>query len=378
MEKKSNHQVNVVRITEILPHTNADSLELIHIGGYQVVVKKDQFKVGDLAVYVQPDSVVPQTEPFKFIWEPYQTDPAGVVPEKRRRITVRKFRKEWSEGLLLPITDFHDPYNVKLNILDFKEGEDVSDFLDITHYDPDREREATTGESISGPRLKYPKTLKGWFYFGLRLLGWKRFGTPLTQEVKFQVPTYDVEALKNYKNAFLPGEQVIVTEKIHGSNARYVFFDGEMYAGSRNLWKSPKSNCIWRKALKCNPWIEEWCRAHEGHTLYGEVTPTQEGFDYGVASGDVDFFLFDIRSPLGDWLDKSLTLQTGAPVPVLYAGPFDLDVIQKFVDGPSTVAGAKHVREGVVITPVKERHVTGLGRLQLKLVSNVFLDKDKK
>src|SRR6267142_7058471 len=105
MDKKSNHRANVVQIAEIKPHNNADTLAIIPVGEYQAVVKKDEFKVGDLAVYIQPDSVVPQTEPFKFIWENYE-GLDGVVPEKRRRITVRKFRGEWSEGLLLPISDF--------------------------------------------------------------------------------------------------------------------------------------------------------------------------------------------------------------------------------------------------------------------------------
>src|SRR5207253_2194699 len=63
--KKANHQANIVRLGEPRVHTNADSLELFDIGGYQVVVKKGQFASGDLAVYIQPDSVVPQTEPFK-------------------------------------------------------------------------------------------------------------------------------------------------------------------------------------------------------------------------------------------------------------------------------------------------------------------------
>src|ERR1017187_1076311 len=97
MEKKANHQANIVRVTEILPHNNADSLEIIPIGEYQVVSRKEQFKVGDLAVYIQPDSVVPQTEPFRFIWEPYTVvnDPTIPVLERRRRITVKKLRGEW-------------------------------------------------------------------------------------------------------------------------------------------------------------------------------------------------------------------------------------------------------------------------------------------
>jgi hypothetical protein len=47
----STHRVNVVRIEEILPHSNADTLGIVFIGGYQCVIKKDAYKVGDLALY---------------------------------------------------------------------------------------------------------------------------------------------------------------------------------------------------------------------------------------------------------------------------------------------------------------------------------------
>jgi hypothetical protein len=63
-------------------------------------------------------------------------------------------------------------------------------------------------------------------------------------------------------------------------------------------------------------------------------------------------------------------------VPVLYEGPFDADALKKLVDGDSMVPGAKNIREGLVVVPLVPRHVPGLGRLQLKIVSNKFLEKD--
>ena len=101
----STHRVNVVRIEEILPHPNADTLGIIYIGGYQCVVKKDDYKAGDLAIYIQPDTIVPVMDQFKFLWADREFAD-GTVPERLRRITVRRFRKEWSEGLLLPLSDF--------------------------------------------------------------------------------------------------------------------------------------------------------------------------------------------------------------------------------------------------------------------------------
>jgi hypothetical protein len=63
-------------------------------------------------------------------------------------------------------------------------------------------------------------------------------------------------------------------------------------------------------------------------------------------------------------------------VPTLYEGPYK-DIPWGLVDGKSVVDG-KTMREGIVIRPLKERHVRGLGRLILKVVSNPFLEKDNK
>lgn len=388
-EKKSNHRANVVRIDEILPHNNADSLSLVHIGGYQAVIRKGQFAIDDLAVYVQPDSVVPMTDAFRFIWEGHVCLD-GTVPEKRRRITVRKFRGEWSEGLLLPISDFPELFvtlsESKPGARLVEEGEDVSDLLGITHYDPDAGTESTKGTQANAPKRKFrrPKTIRGWFRFLLSYLTGKH--KQHTMDVPFTVPTYDVEAYKNHLDVFERFEPVVVTEKIHGSNARFLFLEGVMYAGSRTQWKAADSNCVWRKALAQMPWIEDWCRAHEGYALYGEVTPTQKNFNYGCDKGEVKFFLFDVYNPEGKYVPYSEMGDYGFNddvfsdllVPVLYYGPFVPEEILKLVDGPSQVPGATHMREGIVIKSVKERHVRGLGRTQLKLVSNAFLERDSK
>lgn len=379
--KKANHQANIVRLGEPRVHTNADSLELFDIGSYQIVTKKGNFKAGDLAVYILPDSVVPQTEPFKFIWETY-VGLNGTVPEKRRRITVKRLRKEYSEGLLMPLSEVL-PNGVNCDPCDV-EGFDVSDLLSITHYDPDAGKEkAEDAETFKKQRSKYPRSLKGWWYYILHLLGIYTSGgnhNGFDNEDGTDMPMYDVEAYKHYAGTFKEGEMVEVTEKIHGSNARFVFKDDHMYAGSRTQWKAVTANCIWRKVLEAQPWIEEWCRANPGYGLYGEVTPTQgEKFEYG--SKEPQLFTFDIRTPEGTWvsLDADKYLFAGPKVkwvPVLYTGPFNWEAIRLLVDGQTTVPGAKGIREGIVIRPFKERHVRGLGRLILKIVSNAYLEKD--
>lgn len=400
MEKKANHQAKVVRIESIRVHTNADTLELVDIPDtdYQVVVKKGEFKVGDLGVYIQPDSIVPQTEPFRFIWEG-QIGIDGVVPEKRRRITVRKFRKEYSEGLLLPLSAFSEGegtlfrYEGEIYNEDFiplvEAGTDVSEFLNITHYNPPEPI-----ENFNGPQPKpykwMPKSIRGWFFYLLRLIGLdpeKRVGGRPAPGPKNNPQVYDVESIRNYKHAFVDGEEVVATEKIHGSNARFQFSDGKMFAGSHYQWKHPDAKCIWNEALKQLPWIEEWCRANENYTLYGEVTPTQDGYRYGTTGDEVKFFIFDIMKPDGKFIEVGEPFPDTADynyaykfwVPYVYHGPFDIAKLKEIANEKKTsVPDADNPREGIVIQPVNARTVRGIGRLKLKLVSNVFLEKDNK
>ena len=115
--------------------------------------------------------------------------------------------------------------------------------------------------------------------------------------------------------------------------------------------------------------------------LYGEVTPRQKGFKY--ASEQARFWLFDIRNPAGQWLDADDILYLTLPqnidmVPLLYHGGYDKAIIDLLVDGSTTVKGASHIREGIVIKTTKDRYRRGVGRAQLKIVSNVFLDMDGK
>ena len=391
------HKVLVVRITDIEKHPNADTLGIVRVGGYQVIVKLNDFTPGDLAVYVPPDSVVPQEEPYAFLWADKEF-PDGLVPEKYRRITVRRFRKEWSEGLLMPVKVRELPgspdgslcyayvvqrgtdLNGRQKMI--AEGDDVAEFLGITHYDPP-EPEAPA-QTHNYERGVWPRSLKGWWYFIIYKLGFNvngPTGGDNERAPKSFPPVYDVENLKNFPNVFEPGEPVLVTEKIHGSNARYTYQNGKMCAGSRKLWKSAKSRCIWRRVLEVHPWIEQWCREHEGHTLYCEVVPTQKGFNYGYSAENPGCFVFDVHLPVTErWgiPNEAYGISPDKMVPHLFAGSFDLNQIKPLVDGQSQVPGANHIREGCVIRALNDRPVRGLGRAQLKLVSNKFLEKDNK
>ena len=279
------------------------------------------------------------------------------------------------------------------------EGHDLADVLGITHYNPPEPVDDGTTEQ---PRVR-SKTLKGFIYRLLRRLTHGRWPANYTESEKvvdsFR-PEYDVEAFKKFPRALEEGEEVLITEKIHGSNARYTFQDGRMYVGTRKTWKLPESDNVWTRVLKEFPAIEEFCRTHPGYTVYGEVVPTQKGYDYGFTSQHPGFFAFDFMQPNGsfanlldipaemanperDW-NKEHSYNQIPKVPVLFRGGFNLEAAKALAEGPSTVKGnsapgLRHLREGCVVRPVNvDRYIRGLGRVHLKIVSNAFLEKDNK
>lgn len=54
----SSFQVTAERLT-IVPHPDADRLELAEVGLYRAVVGKGQFRSGDYAVYIPEQAVLP-------------------------------------------------------------------------------------------------------------------------------------------------------------------------------------------------------------------------------------------------------------------------------------------------------------------------------
>lgn len=63
-------------------------------------------------------------------------------------------------------------------------------------------------------------------------------------------------------------------------------------------------------------------------------------------------------------------------VPVVASDrPFELDTILAMAEGPSLIAGADHVREGVVVKPMTERTDPTVGRVNLKVVGNGYFER---
>ena len=337
----STHAVNVIRIPEVTKHPMADTLGMVKIGGYTCVIKLGSFLEGDLAVYIEPDYVVPEGRPeFAFLGE-------------HRRIKARKFRGVYSHGLLIAA----EP--------DMHEGDNVMERLGITRYEPVLE-----GDADEVPHA----SLSGLSAYDVE--NWRSTAKGVTPRA--------------WRDLFVPGEEVIVTEKIHGEAARFAWREGRMWISSRNRWKLLDSATSWARALRDNPWLTHWCREHEDSVLFGEVHGHVKGFDYGVPKGKIGFRAFD-RKIFGVWQDArdffghytdakdlptarpGVTLGANFLVPLIYHGPYNHALMEELAEGDSLIG--KHMREGIVIKPAVERLDPELGRVSLKLVSNRYLEK---
>ncbi len=180
---------SIERIRGIHPHTNADSLEIAEVLGYECIVPKDHFRVGQLIVLIQPDTVLPDDE-----W-------ADVYKKRSKRVKAMKIRGQWSFGIIEEL-DILPLYSTE----EVVEGLEVGEMLGITKYEAPEITEKS-GNGDMKPRRYLP------------------FGIPKTDETRYQNINVDE----------LIGEPVIITQKIDGQSFSVYYHNGEMGVCGRTM-----------------------------------------------------------------------------------------------------------------------------------------------
>lgn len=201
---------------------------------------------------------------------------------------------------------------------------------------------------------------------------------------------YDVETRKTHN--FLANGVVV-----HNSNFRAACVDSQLFAGSRTSWKAERIHVEYEKdgekividkdgtnpwwvGLRNHPEIIEFLKANENIVAYGEIYGRVQCLHYGY-DNDIHVVLFDLLRG-HEWISwdesQELAKQYGLPwVPMVYRGPFNNELLRGLAEENSIMPKAPkgHIREGLVIKPVKEMQHPKLGRIQLKLIANRYLDK---
>lgn len=389
----------IVAIDEIKPIPNYDRVEHARVGGWWVIVKKDQFKVGEPAIYIEVDSKVPEEEPFLFL-EP-----------KKYRVKTQKMCKVLSQGLLMHPSDFgwfsmqnetdlewdmHDEKGKVLEIGDF-----VTEKLGITYYEPeDNKRKANSVDKYKKMAQRRPDIFKKpWAKWMMRRDWGKKvmflfFGKK--KDKKGAWPSWikktDEERCQNMPWLFPGGEErFTVTEKIDGTSTTFAIKGWgrkqEFYVCSRNVVQDTPErenyydgNVYWEMAEKYNvkealasfmdPGIEYIIL--QGET-YGEGIQKR---DYSMKGHDFAAFNLIVKKencePIRfNWYEmKRLLDVVKIPVVPLVDGDFKIpetcDELLEIAKGKSAIDGG--MREGIVIRS-KDR------QRSFKAVSNPFLLK---
>lgn len=330
---------SIQKIKSLDPIEGADAIERASVLGWQLVVKKDEFKVGDLCVYCEIDSLLPDKPEFEFL------------RARKMRIRTVRLRGQISQGICFPLSFLPADFEIK-------EDADCTEAMGIVKYEP------PVPAHLSGiAKGKFPSFI------------------PKTDETRVQVMQ---RLLDKYK-----GETCYLTEKLDGSSATFYVYQNEFGVCSRNLdLLEDGENTFWKVVRALD--IETKLRSLNGNfALQGELVGEHIQDNKLKLRGHTVYFfnIFDIDRfeylPYSKFVKTiaDLNLQT---VPILstdYSLSNDIDSIIQLATRKSAV-NADVWAEGIVIRPLTEKIDLILsnenfnnGRVTLKAINPEFLLK---
>lgn len=352
---------SIAEITYIKPIEGADAIECAVVnGGWPVVIRKGEYKVGDVAIYLEIDSWVPhELAPFLSKGQ----EPREYNGVKGERLRTVKLRGQISQGLLLPLNvdiaggPFNGGYG--LCVLGLKCGDDVTEVLGIQKWEP-----------------PIPAQLQG----------------VMKGNFPNFLPKTDQERCQNLRKEIFEtflDEIYEVTTKLDGSSMTVYIKDGEIGVCSRNIdLIETEGNSFWKAAREQNIAVSllRICEDKgEEYAIQGELIGEGIQGNPEKLTGQ-RFYLFDIYSITeGRYLkvderysimDK-MNLIYGASiehVPVVeimcsVAKKFStIDELLEFAEGPSLNPQTK--REGLVFKSWE-------GDFTFKAIANSYLLKHK-
>jgi RNA ligase (TIGR02306 family) len=381
MEREaSTFKVPLTRIIDVKPHPNADRLDICRVYDFEVITSKDRYKPGDLAIYIPVDSILPQNVENVLFPE------GSKVKLHKHRVKQIKIRGTYSQGMLVDFEALTKIDNKFDEVFSYTyDGQDFAARLNITKYEPP----APSYQSNSGPTPRNKPKENPYFH---------KYG--------------GLDNFKWYPDLFETGENVSVTEKIHGSHIRcgwapvqadtlfkkvlkalrllpsheWVYGSNNVQLQHRTGWfggyKGFYGTDVYGAALK-KYGIKE--KLKPGEMLHGELygDGIQKNYNYGCKNGEHKLVWFDVRiqtTDSSDFLDvdafyKFCSERGLDAVPELYRGPFDKELVKELTKGDSVFEPTQKVREGVVVKPLYETKCA-IGRKVLKIISEKYLEGD--
>lgn len=351
------------RVWKIEPIPGADNIELAHIDGWQVVVRKgEMFREGDLGIYFEIGSKLPEEDWAEFM------RPRGF------KVKTIKLRGVLSQGLLIPLE--------RLQIKDAKEGEDLTARLKV-------QRIGDVSEDDNEYKM-WKNKKQSW---------WRRLW-PFPRKKNRQFPKYipktDEERVQNIANLkdLINDKDLYVTEKLDGQSCtifynrkekRGLFKRGVFAVCSRNIpyWE-PMNNNWWNAARNTllNQTLPVYCQKHKRSlAIQGEICgPGIQGNK--LVLGSQVFYVFSIwdieEQRYLTWSEKSCMCSELGLRHVPYVTFIDHEVAGEFTRQGFLDLAEEYSRvnpsvlqEGIV---VRSQHDSSVS---FKAISNEFLLKYK-
>lgn len=325
---------SIQRILALDPIEGADAIERATVLGWHVVVKKGEFQVGDLALYLEIDSVPPDTETFSWLWK------ADARPNNYRIRTI-KLRGQISQGILFPLSALGE-HGGKFDQI--YEGADWTSLLGVAKYDP--------------PLPVGSANIAGQFFDG--------------------VPKTDEERVQSNPRMYLgslAGRPYYITVKADGASMTCAMHEGEFRVASRNFRLKPDETSAYYRAAEA---LRKFCEERPHLAVQGELVGP--GIQKNLlALTDHRCLVFNIFDrELGIYWSFDLIqdaaenygFQTVELVEM--AGDFNYDQDDLLAMAEGFYPGTKNHREGIVI-----RSNDGGPRVSFKAINNAFLLKEK-
>ena len=343
---------------QLFPHPNADSLQLGKVGQFQVVVQKGLYEDGDEVLFAPRHSILPD-----YLAEGFRSYLKG---KEKNRVGSVRLRGELSMGVILPLDALP---------LDTTSESDLAQVLGITKFEP-----------------PIPIELAG-----------------QVEAAPCYISQHDVEQFGIYASEFEADEEVVVTEKIHGSQVNMALTpDGEFVLSSKGILSRSQvilesdTNVYWRAARNCEIQklledMQEIYSRKNGDDMIakplvqaiGEVIPVQGGkWLYGQDPNSPVVLLFDLRvdgvslsvtsfTELSGMLSGETYCPAAHWVPFIWRGPFSAMPADVLCKGNEQVSGKElHIREGVVIRPSKPKLATDGTPLLVKKINPAYAKKE--
>jgi len=366
----------VQKILDIQPIEGADRIVCATVLGWHVVVLKNDFKVGDLCVYFETDSLLPVIPEFDFL---KKTGVKTIVGEDQKehcgyRLKTIRLRKQISQGLCMPLSILTKKH---------KEGDDVTKKLGVIKYERYIQQ---NNLSSSRKPIIFPEWLPikvGMFVKKISpKLAVKLWGRSLKPFPSF-VPKTDEERIQTVTKVLSrhKSKKFYVTEKVDGSSITFFHNKGKLGVCSRKIWYPKGSiNRFWQAIIDLD--IEDKFKKLGNYAIQGELVGESIQGNKLIIKGNKIFFfnVYNINTgkylPYKEFIDfcRNLGVET---VPVLDDNFKLLKTVDEMVSYTTrkSIINPNVWMEGVVVRSLIETQDKELGRLSFKIVNPEFLLK---